>query len=385
MASTQASCGVIRNSLHRTLDHVPPRSLGVSELPLGPWMVARLRSRSIASGGGYASALPGKLAPIVGSPFNTSGREEETMAVGLGPRVSRREFVAAGLAAAAGATLPAFGQSRNLSALTLREASELLRRKDVSPVDLTQACLDRIERHDRAINAFITVMREQALAAAREMESRAQTRDAPWTAPRDSDRAQGQHRHRRNPDDGRQRRLQGSGSRRGRRRRRPAEEGRRRRSGQTESSRIRARRNVSRHLLRAGAQSVGARSGVRRVIRRFCRRCRGRHVLRHARHRHRRVHPHSRVVVRHCRIQADVRTRQHSRRGPHGLDAGPRRPDVQDRRGCGVDAVGDRRLRRARSDVGGCSRSGLQPRHPRAGVEAAGWRRAHAVFRQPRP
>ena len=84
---------------------------------------------------------------------------------------SRRDFVLTGLAATAYSALPVSAQSRDLHTLTLKQASDLVRRKDVSPVALTEACLARIDRHDRAINAFITVMREQALAAAREMES----------------------------------------------------------------------------------------------------------------------------------------------------------------------------------------------------------------------
>jgi aspartyl-tRNA(Asn)/glutamyl-tRNA(Gln) amidotransferase subunit A len=40
----------------------------------------------------------------------------------------------------------------------------------VSPVELTKACLTRIDRHDRAINAFITVTHEQALMVAQDME-----------------------------------------------------------------------------------------------------------------------------------------------------------------------------------------------------------------------
>ena len=102
------------------------------------------------------------------------------MTPGLRLHVSRRGFVMTGLAAAACATLPASALAqaardnagqRDLARLTLKQASELLRRRDVSPVDLVEACLSRIERHDRAINAFITVTREQALATAREMES----------------------------------------------------------------------------------------------------------------------------------------------------------------------------------------------------------------------
>jgi aspartyl-tRNA(Asn)/glutamyl-tRNA(Gln) amidotransferase subunit A len=93
------------------------------------------------------------------------------MVDGARSRVSRREFVVTGLAAAAWSALPASAQSRDLTTLTLKEASELVRRREVSPVALTEACLTRIERHDRAINAFITVTREQALISAREMES----------------------------------------------------------------------------------------------------------------------------------------------------------------------------------------------------------------------
>jgi aspartyl-tRNA(Asn)/glutamyl-tRNA(Gln) amidotransferase subunit A len=41
-----------------------------------------------------------------------------------------------------------------------------LRRREVSPVELTQACLDRIEELNPALNAFITVTAEAALAEA---------------------------------------------------------------------------------------------------------------------------------------------------------------------------------------------------------------------------
>ncbi|MBI1848106.1 MAG: amidase, partial [Candidatus Rokubacteria bacterium] len=45
-----------------------------------------------------------------------------------------------------------------------------IRRKEVSPVELTRACLARIERHDQTLRAFITVSAEAALAAAGEAE-----------------------------------------------------------------------------------------------------------------------------------------------------------------------------------------------------------------------
>ncbi len=62
----------------------------------------------------------------------------------------------------------------DLTALSLKKAVDLVRSKAASPVELTQACLARIERYNSMLNAFITVVPEQALAAAREMESEQQ-------------------------------------------------------------------------------------------------------------------------------------------------------------------------------------------------------------------
>ena len=50
----------------------------------------------------------------------------------------------------------------------------MLRTKAVSPVELTQACLERIEKYNSAFNAFITVTIDEALRAAREAESEIQ-------------------------------------------------------------------------------------------------------------------------------------------------------------------------------------------------------------------
>jgi len=96
----------------------------------------------------------------------------------------RRQFIqatAVGVAAAAAAeTDPATGSpSRTnapseLAGLTLSEAADLVRGRKVSPVELTRACLDRIERLDAKLNAFITVTAETALAEARAAESEVQ-------------------------------------------------------------------------------------------------------------------------------------------------------------------------------------------------------------------
>ena len=57
-----------------------------------------------------------------------------------------------------------------MTELTIAEASDLLRRKKISPVELTTSCLAKIEELNPALNAFITVMHESALAQAREAE-----------------------------------------------------------------------------------------------------------------------------------------------------------------------------------------------------------------------
>jgi aspartyl-tRNA(Asn)/glutamyl-tRNA(Gln) amidotransferase subunit A len=54
---------------------------------------------------------------------------------------------------------------------TIVELAPRLRRKEVSPVELTRACLDRIAKLNPSLNAFITVTAETALAEARTAES----------------------------------------------------------------------------------------------------------------------------------------------------------------------------------------------------------------------
>ena len=61
--------------------------------------------------------------------------------------------------------------------LTLTELAAGLRSKDFSSVELTQAFLARIQRHD-ALNAFISVCEEQALTQARAADQRLATGDA---------------------------------------------------------------------------------------------------------------------------------------------------------------------------------------------------------------
>jgi aspartyl-tRNA(Asn)/glutamyl-tRNA(Gln) amidotransferase subunit A len=99
------------------------------------------------------------------------------------PVINRRRAVQLLGAATTAASTPrlALAATQDLASMTLKRASELLRNKAASPVDLTQACLKRIEKHNPTINAFITVTAQSALATARQME--AEQRRGMWRGP----------------------------------------------------------------------------------------------------------------------------------------------------------------------------------------------------------
>jgi aspartyl-tRNA(Asn)/glutamyl-tRNA(Gln) amidotransferase subunit A len=58
----------------------------------------------------------------------------------------------------------------DLTALTLAEAARRMERKELSPVELTQAALERISTLNARLNAFITVLGDQAIIAAKVAE-----------------------------------------------------------------------------------------------------------------------------------------------------------------------------------------------------------------------
>jgi aspartyl-tRNA(Asn)/glutamyl-tRNA(Gln) amidotransferase subunit A len=100
-------------------------------------------------------------------------------------RHSRRVFIKTALTGIAGTMMAGIdkhaahasagaqqkGQGSNVSQLGLSEASQLVRSKKVSPVELTRECLSRIERLNPKLNAFITVTADSALAEARAAEA----------------------------------------------------------------------------------------------------------------------------------------------------------------------------------------------------------------------
>jgi aspartyl-tRNA(Asn)/glutamyl-tRNA(Gln) amidotransferase subunit A len=58
-----------------------------------------------------------------------------------------------------------------LNELSIGELAELIRRRDVSPVQVTQACLDRIAVVNDKVNAVVTLQQDTALAEARACEA----------------------------------------------------------------------------------------------------------------------------------------------------------------------------------------------------------------------
>jgi len=85
--------------------------------------------------------------------------------------LTRRDLMTAAAAGAVLATTRASAQSGDdLTKLTIVEASRRIAAGDLSPVELTRAYLERIERVDERVNAYITVTAEQALEQARALE-----------------------------------------------------------------------------------------------------------------------------------------------------------------------------------------------------------------------
>jgi aspartyl-tRNA(Asn)/glutamyl-tRNA(Gln) amidotransferase subunit A len=60
--------------------------------------------------------------------------------------------------------------ANDLAFLSLSETSALLERREVSPVEVVHQVLDRIERLDKHLNTYLTVLRDQALLAAEAAE-----------------------------------------------------------------------------------------------------------------------------------------------------------------------------------------------------------------------
>jgi amidase len=95
----------------------------------------------------------------------------------LKTQLSRRTALAGGLSILATSVSGLMAQDRKvadkdeLHFLSLMELAKRIRSRELSPVEITQAQLARIESLDSKLNAYVCVMREQALAQARKAET----------------------------------------------------------------------------------------------------------------------------------------------------------------------------------------------------------------------
>ena len=197
----------------------------------------------------------------------------------------------------------------DIKSLTAAELLRLYRKRELSPVEVTRDQLDRIEKFEPALNAFIIIDRDGALKAAKESEARwhkgepvglvdgigATVKDNVWLKGFPSRR--GSLTSAGHPDEG--------GCARGR----AAARGRRRHSRQDHAARVRLDRRLPFAAHRHHAQSMEARPHARRLVRR--RGLRGVAQSRPPAHRHRRrgLDPHPLRLHRRVRHQAELRPR----------------------------------------------------------------------------
>lgn len=86
--------------------------------------------------------------------------------------LTRRGFLTSSAAAATVlVSRRSLSQSSDPTDLTIQEAAALIRSGVISPVELTEAYLERIDNLDPRLNAFITITEDLALQQAREMET----------------------------------------------------------------------------------------------------------------------------------------------------------------------------------------------------------------------
>lgn len=212
--------------------------------------------------------------------------------------------------------------------MPLRQASELLRSKDVSPVDLTRACLRRIETYNSSLKRFHHCHRRPGTGDSAPDGGGAKAGKVAGSSARYSDRIEAL---KDNIDTAGVRTTAASGLFKDRVPSEDAEVVRKLKQagavflGQTQPPRICLRRNLRHQLLRPGPQSLGPGPHLRRLFRRFRRRHRHRPLLCFPGYRHRRLHPDPIFLLWSGRIQTHVWSRKSSRSHPALLVARPRR------------------------------------------------------------
>ena len=253
--------------------------------------------------------------------------------------------------------------------MSVAEAAQAIADKELSPVELMQALLERIDTLDPRLNAFIRLDGEAAMAAAQGGRGRGRRRSPARAAARRAGRHQGHHRRRRPADD------------------LPFQDPRRTTSPTADAVCVQKLRGAGAIVMgklsthefaiggpsfdlpwpparnpwnpdhHPGGSSSGSGAGVAAGP-----------VPDGAGHRHRRQRAQSRELLRHRRAEADLRPGVAPRRLPAVLHARPYRPDDAHRRRQRADAGGDRRPRPARSRQRRRRRTATMPRSLDRGV-----------------
>ena len=217
----------------------------------------------------------------------------------------------------------------------IRDLAERLRTRRLSPVALTEAYLDRLQKIGPRLNAVVTLMRESALREARAADEEIRAGNYRGAAPRHPVRREGSARHRRRADHlGR-----GAAAQTGLRlrRHRDPQASRRRRHPARQTRHGRARRLVRlqqrrRQFHRPVQDAMELRFLVGRLIVRLRRLRRRRPVRLRRRLGNFRLHHHARGLLRRVRIAAHLWPGQPIWRDGTVLDARQARADLPLRR-----------------------------------------------------
>jgi len=89
--------------------------------------------------------------------------------------LERRDFLmlAAGALAASGGSTASAADSMELARLTIAEASKKIHSREISCKQLTEACIERSRVYNSKVNAYITLMHDEALAQAGQLDAEA--------------------------------------------------------------------------------------------------------------------------------------------------------------------------------------------------------------------
>ena len=89
--------------------------------------------------------------------------------------IQRRDFMklAAGAALAASSGASAAAAESELAMLTITEASKKIHSRQITCTQLTEACIERSKVYNPKVNAYITLMHEEALAQAKQLDAEA--------------------------------------------------------------------------------------------------------------------------------------------------------------------------------------------------------------------